>query len=256
MFRLRQRHDEHAKTGEPVAEGDYYASVYVGAEAIGELACEPETFDQAYGELERLEVDDYVAYVRSFVDEGRRRLGPGWRYADIVTVLSAAATLLEPSAYLEIGVRRGRSLAIVAARTPHAALFGVDLWLPGYAGIENPGPEFVRKEIAKTPFEGSLELLSGDSHELLPQLFVERPDLSFDLITVDGDHSTSGAEADLRAVLPRLRIGGALVFDDVRHPAHPELFDVWESVVARDRRYTTWSFADVGYGVAIAVRRW
>jgi len=57
-------------------------------------------------------------------------------------------------------------------------------------------------------------------------------------------------------VLPRLRVGGALVFDDISHPAHPDLDAVWRRVVASQRRYGTWSFDDVGYGVAVAVRRW
>jgi predicted O-methyltransferase YrrM len=73
---------------------------------------------------------------------------------------------------------------------------------------------------------------------------------------VDGDHTRRGAAKDLRAVLPRLRVGGVLVFDDVRHPAHPELHTVWEETVAADRRYATWRYDDTGYGVALAVRRW
>jgi hypothetical protein len=31
---------------------------------------------------------------------------------------------------------------------------------------------------------------------------------------------------------------------------------VWHEVVARNRRFATWEFDDVGYGVAVAVRRW
>lgn len=235
---------------------DYYGRVVVGAETIGRRALARETLDSALATLGRLEADDYLEYVTAYVEAGRRLAGAAWAYADVVTALQAAAELLEPQSYLEIGVRRGRSMAVVAAAAPACAIVGIDLWQQGYAGMENPGPELVRRELAKTGHGGGVELLSGDSHEIVPQLFADRPSLTFDLITVDGDHSARGARQDLLDVLPRLRIGGALVFDDLRHPAHPELHEVWRDVVERERRYSCWRFDDVGYGVGVAVRRW
>ena len=147
-------------------------------------------------------------------------------------------------------------MSVVAKRATHCAIVGIDFWNEGYAGIDNPGPDHVRAVIEQIGHTGTLELLSGDSHEVLPRLFAERPDLDFDLITVDGDHSKRGAARDLSDALPRLRIGGALVFDDISHPAHPYLHEVWQQEVASNRRFATWSFDDVGYGVAVAVRRW
>jgi hypothetical protein len=47
-----------------------------------------------------------------------------------------------------------------------------------------------------------------------------------------------------------------LVFDDISHPHHPKLLAIWRRVVVAERRYSTWRFDDVGYGVAVAVRRW
>ncbi|HVW19082.1 MAG TPA: class I SAM-dependent methyltransferase [Solirubrobacteraceae bacterium] len=235
---------------------DYYDGVVVGAEAIGALACEPATLDEAMALVARQEGDDYVSYVREFVGAGRRAGGEAWRFADITTALLAAARLLRPRSYLEIGVRRGRSMGIVAATAPECEIVGVDMWMADYAGMENPGPELVREQMARLGHRGRLELLSGDSHRVVPRLFAQRRDLSFDLITVDGDHSVRGAARDLAAVLPRLRVGGALVFDDMRHPYHPALVDVWRRVVAADRRYATWQFDEIGYGVAVAVRRW
>jgi predicted O-methyltransferase YrrM len=260
----RGRAETAVSTGERVAPSfarpgggaDYYGGVVVGAETIGAHALEPETLDRVLATLGRLEEDDYTRYVRDFVVEGRRLGGDTWRYADILTALAASAELLRPRSYLEIGVRRGRSLAVVAAAAPECALVGIDLWQPGYAGMDNPGPELVRREVAAVGHRGELELVTGDSHELLPVLFDERPDLAFDLVTVDGDHAPRGAEQDLQDVLPRLRIGGALVFDDLRHPAHPELHAVWHRTVVQDRRLSTWEFEDIGYGVAVAVRRW
>lgn len=234
---------------------DYYGGVQLGAQAIGRRAADPEVLNRVLETVDQLEADDYARYVRDFVGSGREAWGASWRFADILTALSAAAELIRPRDYLEIGVRRGRSLGIVAAAAPECSLTGLDWWDPGYAGMDNPGPQYVRDELARLGFTGLLELISGDSHVTLPQLIAARPSLAFDLVAVDGDHSPGGAAADLDAVLPLLRIGGALVFDDVRHPAHPELGAVWEDAVA-DPRYSTWRFDDVGYGVALAVRHW
>lgn len=234
---------------------DYYDGIVVGAETIGGLALAESTHEEVRRVLARLDGDDYSDYLRGYMDEGRRVAGSFWRYADLVSVLAAAARLLSPTTYLEIGVRRGRSLAVVAAAAPDATLFGIDSWVPEYAGMDNPGPELVTGQLERVGFRGSLELLSGDSHRLLPKLFTERPDLTFDLITVDGDHTPAGARRDLLDVLPRLRVGGALVFDDIRHHLHPKLALIWRKAV-RNSRYSTWKFDDLGFGVAVAVRRW
>jgi predicted O-methyltransferase YrrM len=254
---LRPRRPASAAALQPAGgPPDWYGGVVVGPETIGARALEPATHDRVLETISALEPDDYSAYVADYVGEGRRRFGAAWRYADILTVLAAATELLAPAAYLELGVRRGRSMAVVAAAAPECAIVGVDLWQEGYAGMENPGPDLVRGELANVGHRGPLELLSGDSHDLLPRLFAERPDATFDLVTVDGDHSAAGAERDLRDVLPHLRTGGVLVFDDVRHPLHPELNDVWRRVVESDRRYAAWRFDGLGFGVALAVRRW
>jgi predicted O-methyltransferase YrrM len=235
---------------------DYYGGVLVGAETIAERALDPTLLDAVIADVAAMEHDDYVHYVRAFTSAGRAVAGAAWRYADIVTVLAAATELLRPQSYLEIGVRRGRSMTVVARRAPEASIIGVDRWDEGYAGMDNPGPDLVRRELKRVGFRGSVEFLSGDSHVMLPQLFAKRRDLDFDLVTVDGDHSPDGAAADLRDVIPRIRIGGVLVFDDVGHETHPELTGVWRRVVVDDPSFRTWMFDDIGYGVALAVRRW
>jgi predicted O-methyltransferase YrrM len=235
---------------------DFYGAATVGATSIGQLAVARAVLNRVLSVLASLDQDDYVDHVRTFVESGRSAAGDDWRYADITTVLAAATRLLRPRSYLEIGVRRGRSLAIVGGEAPECDVIAVDLWNEGYAGMPNPGPEHVRDQLTRVGHHGTIRFVSGDSHVELPRLFAAEPGLSFDLITVDGDHSVRGARQDLKDVLPRLRIGGAIVFDDISHRAHPGLARVWHRTVEQERRYATWTFDDIGYGVAVAVRRW
>jgi predicted O-methyltransferase YrrM len=129
------------------------------------------------------------------------------------------------------------------------------MWMADYAGMPNPGPDFVVEELRRIGFQGHLSLISGDSHETIPAFFEDNPDLLFDLINVDGDHSEQGAKADLEAVLPRLRIGGAIILDDIVHPQHPYLENVWDALIGSDPNYSSTKYRELGYGVALAIRR-
>lgn len=234
---------------------EYYGGAVIGAASIGRLALDRDLRAEIFDLLGRLEHDDYVEYVARFAAAGEARAGPLWQYADLTTVLAAACRLIDPRDYLEIGVRTGRSLAVAAHFAPQCELLGVDLWEQGYADMPNPGPAFVERQLELAGAGRRATLLSGDSHDLLPKLFRDQPALAFDIVTVDGDHSTRGAKMDLEAVLPSVRIGGCVLFDDIAHPAHPGLARLWRDMT-HNSRWSTWEFDDVGYGVAVAVRRW
>lgn len=233
----------------------WYHPVLLGPTTIGEVATSAACLRQVIAVLGKLESDSYIRYLQTYYDTGLARYGETWRYADITTVLCAAAQLVQPQSYLEIGVRRGRSLAVVASNSPNCDILGFDMWMNNYAGMLNPGPTFVESEMKKIGHIGALELISGNSHQTVPEYLRCHPEAFFDLITVDGDHSSKGAEEDLRAVMPRIKIGGVLVFDDICHPLHPYLSNVWQKVVVADPRFTTWQFRELGYGVAFAIRR-
>ena len=234
---------------------DWYPPVLAGGRTLEEWLFAAGLIEEAAALTERLSPDDYGTYVTTWYREGLARYGSSWRYADIVTALLAASHRLVPKRYLEIGVRRGRSLCAVASQAPDCALYGFDLWVSNYAGIENPGPEFVRTELDRVGHRGSVQFVNGNSHQTLPAFFAAHPDLTFDLITVDGDHSTLGAAQDICDVIPRLRIGGILVFDDVCHPALPGLRQVWQELVASQPRFSAVTFDEAGYGVGMAIRR-
>lgn len=229
--------------------------VQYGASTLHELAISTGTIERVYSALGRLDSDDYLEFMLGWYASGQKTFGANWRYIDLLTILHATAQALQPRNYLEIGVRRGRSLAVVAAAAPTCDFFGFDLWMQDYAGMPNPGPDFVRSELQKFNHLGQLELISGDSHETVPDFFRRHPGMEFDLITVDGDHSEAGARLDLETVIPHLSIGGVLVMDDIAHPQHRYLEQVWDELFGDKARYSCGKFGELGYGVAWAVRR-
>lgn len=234
----------------------FYPAAMLGAQAIARRHDVGGYVPMALALTERLDPDDYARYLRRFYADGLARFGAGWAYADIVTVLICLAEVLAPRRYLEVGVRRGRSAAAVASAAPDVEMALFDLWMPDYAGMPNPGPAFVDAELARLGHAGPRRFVDGDSHVTLKAYFAENPGAMFDLITVDGDHSAVGAATDLCDVLPHLKVGGAIVFDDVCHPAHPDLARIWNLLVADDMRFSAHRYTDAGYGVAFAIRKY
>lgn len=168
----------------------------------------------AYGQLTPdFQLENWAANIRARLDAGQ----PYW---DLAAAIRQLAFRLQPASYMEIGIRRGKSMAMVAATCPETAIFGFDLWMTPYGGAENPGPDFVRSEMARLGHRGPLTLTSGDSQETVKEFSRLNPDIRFDLITVDGDHSDEGAWRDLTNAASLIAPGGFIVFDDLIHPAH------------------------------------
>jgi predicted O-methyltransferase YrrM len=232
----------------------WYGPVLAGVSSLAPQVLGAQAVRRSRSVLERLDCDEYHQYVMNFYRAGLDRLGDGWTYADLYTTLAGLTTVLRPDAYLEIGVRRGHSMSMVAAHAPQCSIYGFDLWVQDYAGLHNPGKAFVEQQLARVGFTGRAQFTDGDSASTVPSFLAEHPDLYFDLITVDGDHSARGARLDLGHVLPRLKVGGVVVFDDLINPAHPELLGVWNETVASRADMTSWTFAEAGFGVAFALR--
>ena len=244
------------RTANVDSKWDLFFPILIGPDTIGAVATCAPCLQQVIQILRKLEPDSYVRYLLAYYEAGLSRFGEHWRYADITTALLAASQLIRPEHYLEIGVRRGRSMAMVAATCPEVEIVGFDMWVENYGDMENPGLDFVRSELRKVGFKGRVEFVSGDSHRTVPEYFREHPDAYYDLITVDGDHSLRGASLDLRDVLPRLKIGGAIVFDDIGSPQASYLKDVWRRYVASQPRFASWEFDELGFGIAIGIRKY
>lgn len=234
---------------------DWFPPLMLSATTLGNLSTSPETLRDVIEVLNKLEPDDILVHLQGYFARSISQYGEAWRFADILTVLTAATKLVKPKRYLEIGVRRGRSMAMVTSHQTDCEIYGFDRWTPNYAGMPNPGPKLVQAEVKKLGHSGKLEFISGNSHETVPKFFQENPDLYFDMITVDGDHTEKGAAQDLIDVIPHLSVGGVLVFDDICHPLHPYLAQVWHDVVVQDQRFACWQNTDLGFGVAFAIKK-
>lgn len=137
-------------------------------------------------------------------------------------VLHSIAASRKVVAYLEVGVCYGHSLKVVLDQQFPERLTLCDTWGGEYGGEQFGGPTHIQALLGQLHYPNPVTFLNGNSHQLLKTV-TER----FDLILVDGDHSPEGAKEDLEDCWPLLTPGGLLVFDDLAHPAHPELFSVF-----------------------------
>jgi len=231
-----------------------YSRSAVSASTLARLAVRPDTYHAVLATCQMLAPDQFNVRQMALYQQGLTLAGGDWGYLDLLCVLRATSVVQQPRRYLEIGVRRGRSSCVVASATPGVDIYACDMWQIGYAGSENPGPDFVSGELDKIGHRGHRVYLNGDSRTELPDLFRRDPDLRFDLITVDGDHSIKGAWADLENVVKRLETGGVLVFDDCANPYCPGLDEVWRKFLRKHPELQGYTYDELPPGVGFALR--
>jgi hypothetical protein len=121
-----------------------------------------------------------------------------------------------------------------------------DTWGSEYGGTGRDGHGHIDFLLDSLGFYGGRVYLDGDSKATVPRLTRAWADL----ILIDGDHSDSGAMADLENCWPLLASGGRLVFHDTNHPSHPGLRSVFLSFVGD--RACCHEFVDDGHGFGVA----
>jgi glycosyltransferase involved in cell wall biosynthesis/ADP-heptose:LPS heptosyltransferase/Flp pilus assembly protein TadD/predicted O-methyltransferase YrrM len=205
------------------------------ADALRKALADPAVKERVLGIIGRLTPD---AYLPGNIECHRRAVEHGEGWFDSLVFLNWYAHAFKPRNYLEVGVRRGRSIAQVAVESPGTACYGFDMWIPNYSGQANEGPLFVNRELNTLGVARLPLFVVGNSHETLP-LFFSKPEYprSFDLIFIDGDHTYAGAKLDLDLAFEHLAPGGVLLFDDIRHVSHPELWPLWQEYKARFPQY-------------------
>jgi hypothetical protein len=234
---------------------DFYLPNLAGAMTFADRATSASTVKQVLNFVKGLSPDAHTAFLVGFYTRGLELFGDDWRFADINTVLHALASMMDIRAYMEVGVRRGKSASLVASLRPDVTIAAFDMWVENYAGMQNPGKDFVRQQLTDIGFRGSVEFIDGDSATTIPKYFAAHPDAFFDVITIDGDHTYEGARRDIQNVLPRLKTGGVLVFDDISSHYHPELNGLWREITADELKFSTFSFVDSGFGIGFAVKK-
>ncbi len=230
--------------------------LFFGTETLKSMIFSTKNIEESRDLMRRMPNDDYSEFLNKYYDKALNQLGEKWIYADIVTVLNAISKNFDINSYLEIGVRNGRSLLVVANNRPDCNIVGFDLWIEDYAGMDNPGEEYVIEKLSEFNFSGKVDFINGDSKKTVPEYFKENTDAYFDLITVDGDHRIKGAKTDIRNVIKRLKVGGFLVFDDIVSPHHPYLEKLWKKEIKDNDRFTTFEYEDVGLGIGVAIKRY
>jgi hypothetical protein len=58
---------------------------------------------------------------------------------DALVVINWYAKNLNPKYYLEIGVRRGRSMSVILSESSDVKAYGFDFWIENYASVPEQG---------------------------------------------------------------------------------------------------------------------
>ena len=134
--------------------------------------------------------------------------------------------------FFEVGTMEGKSLKKVVENSTNLKKIGsCDMWQDEYGGTARGNHDHIVKMMKDLEYEGEIEFFDGDSHKILPEI-KEKDEYKeqYDLVFVDGDHSLWGNRQDLIDCWPLVKPGGFIIFDDITHPKHlylEEVFDIW-----------------------------
>jgi len=137
-------------------------------------------------------------------------------HSDLPSIIYQISKKIKPKNYLEIGVLKGRSIALVLKASPQTEAYGIDTW--EYSKY-NTNPIEIKASMKNIGIDNLPVLYTGSSYDILPVLWKDKkiPEF-FSLILIDGDHTYTGAKKDLDLCLKHLTSDGILIFHDIAIP--------------------------------------
>lgn len=127
---------------------------------------------------------------------------------------------------VELGLWKGKTFFYLLSHCPDLFLVGVDQWQYHPERAKIPGGQTYREwnmpRLEKTVMTGAKPY--GDRARILKMDTAEAAalfeDESFDIVFIDGDHSTQGVTRDIQAWLPKIRKnGGFITGHDISWPS-------------------------------------
>lgn len=134
----------------------------------------------------------------------------------------------------ELGVWRGKTLAMVLSECPELEMIGVDIWahhdneMEGYQEWDHETNEQTARKVVEE-FGDRVELLKMTTKEA--SLLV--PDRSLDFVFIDADHRTTAVVEDISLWRDKVNSRGVIMGHDIN------LDSVKEAVMQFDRNYHT-----------------
>jgi hypothetical protein len=160
------------------------------------------------------------------------------------------ATLPPFENVMEIGCRTGISISQLMAAQSHPEKIKVHLFDLFNDGFISPRLVQSNLKAMGIPIE-NVTFTTGDSKVTVP-LFAKEAHDTMDYVLVDGDHSREGAIQDLENVVPLLKRGGILFFDDIAEDGCG-LVDVWQDFQDKHEVFLCAQNLD-GKGIGVGVK--
>jgi len=156
--------------------------------------------------------------------------------SDLPSIIYQIAKKIKPKRYLEIGVLKGRSMALVLKASPQTEACGIDIW--GSHADYNMNPREVKASMKAIGIDNLPIFLTGSSYDVLPVLWKDKsiPEF-FNLILVDGDHDRAAATKDLNLCLKHMTDDGILIFHDIAMPRFTHLRELIQSFKMKLKNY-------------------
>lgn len=157
--------------------------------------------------------------------------------------------------YFEVGTSEGKSLKKVIQNSKNLKRVGsCDIWGTTDGGTGRGSHKHVADLVNSLGYKGEITFYDGNSHKILPTLMYHEDHFEkYDLIFVDGDHTLHGNRQDLIECWQMVRPGGWIIFDDITHPRHlylEEVFDIWVKENSQDIEEHGKYHMHHGFGVA------